>query len=258
MTMPLRPQALTSLGAGLLLSLGILAPALPAQAEDDDHYTLGLGAALGPEFLGSDEMEVSPVPLVDIKYGRLFAKVGDGIGVNVLEIENVTAGIAVDWMGGYDDDDVPNGIEEVDGALGARLFVATELYGVNAGLSVTQAVTDTDRGLIVDASLGYPIHITDRFTVSPGISTSWANGKYMDGYFGINASEAAASGLAYYKPSSGFRDVSAKISANYRVTDHISTIGMIGVTQLVGDAADSPLVEEETSLKLMLGVAYTF
>lgn len=245
-------------GTCVAIALSLASIASPAWAGDDDHWTLGAGIAYGPEFLGSDEYEFSPVPLVDVKYGHFFANTGDGIGFTVYESPQFIAGAALNWMNGYDDDDVPTGIEEVDGSLGVSLFVATELYGFEGKLAATQAVTETDRGLLIEAGIGYPIHVTDRLVLSPGIGTSWANGKYMDGYFGINASEAAASGLTFYEPSGGFRDVEASITARYRITDSISAMGLIGVTQLVGDAADSPLVEDETSLKAVLGVSYTF
>src|SRR3546814_16040182 len=80
-------------------------------------------------------------------------------------------------------------------------------------------------------------------TVIPTIGTSWANGKHMNRYFGIDASEAIASGLPFYRAESGFKDVSGLITASYRLDSHWSLGATGGVTRLLGDAADSPLNE---------------
>lgn len=232
--------------------------ATTSERKIDSHWTLGAGASMSPTFEGSDEYELNPIPLVDLKYGRFFAKAGDGIGVNIVETRRFTAGASVDWMQGYDGDDVGSGIDDVDGALGARIFGAARLGGVVASIAATQAVSETDRGLIVDATLSYPIHASERFTLAPSVGTTWANEKYMTGYFGVDSAEAAASGLRRYDAKSGLKDVSFRISGKYRITRSISAIGSVGVSHLLGEAADSPIVEQETTPTGLLGIAYTF
>lgn len=234
------------------------APAPAKAQENKDHWTLGAGVAMVPKFQGSDDYKARPVPLVDVKYGRFFAKTSNGIGVNIVETSTFTAGASVDWMEGYDADDVPAGIREVDDALGARIFVSARFDGLVATLAATQAVTESDRGLLIDAGLAYPIHATGRLTITPSLGTTWANEKYMNGYFGIDAAEAAASGLNRYEPTNGFKDVSFRIGARYRITDSVSAVGSLGVTHLLGEAADSPLVEEKTQPTALLGLTYTF
>lgn len=229
-----------------------------SQRRDGDHWTLGAGVALAPRFQGADKQEVQPLPLIDVKYGRFFAKVGDGIGVNAVETANFTAGVSVNWMKGYDEDDVPRGVRGVDSALGLRLFGSARFGGVVAKLAATQAITEKDRGLIVNAGVAYPFSVTDGLKIVPNLGATWANGKYMTGYFGIDSREAMASGLSRYEPSSGFKDISFRIDANYRVTDSISAVGSVGLTHLLGEAGNSPLVQKRTQPVVLLGVAYTF
>jgi outer membrane protein len=237
---------------------GAATGAAAAEREDEDHWTIGAGVAAVPRFQGSDEYVPQPLPLIDVQYGRFFAKVGEGIGVNLIDTSVVTAGASVNWMQGYDGDDVADGIDTVDSALGARFFVSGRYEGVVATLSAIQAVTDTDRGLLVNASLAYPIRATERFTIVPSLGASWANGTYMDGYFGVDASEAAASGLGRYEPSSGLKDVSFRVRASYRITDSISAVGAVGVTHLLDEAGESPIVEQRTQPTALLGLTYTF
>lgn len=220
--------------------------------------TLGAGVVAAPRFQGAEKYEAQPVPLVDVTYGPFFAKTGEGIGVNVIETPTFTAGANVNWMKGYDGKDVSEGIDDVDSALGARLFVSARFKGAIATLVATQAVTETDRGLLVNASLAYPVHATERLTIIPSLGASWANDKYMNGYFGVDPSEASASGLNRYEPTGGFKDVSFRVSAKYRITDGISAVGSVGVTHLLGEAADSPIVEQKTQPIVLMGLTYTF
>lgn len=235
-------------------SLGATEP----ERRDSDHWTLGAGMAVTPRFQGADEYKAQPLPLIDVKYGRFFAKVGDGIGVTIIETSTFTAGASVNWMQGYDDDDVPEGVHGVDSALGARLFASARFKGLVTTLAATQAVTEKERGLLLNVGVAYPISVTERFKITPSLGASWANGKYMNSYFGIDSSEAAASGLARYEPKGGFKDVTFRINANYRITDSISAVGSIGLTHLLAKAGDSPLVKRQTQPLGLVGMTYTF
>src|SRR3546814_6838519 len=95
-------------------------------------------------------------------------------------------------------------------------------------------------------------------TVIPTVGTSWANGKHMNRYFGIDAGEALASGLPLYRAGSGFKDVSGLVTASYRLDAHWSLGATGGVTRLLGDAADSPLNERRWQPSGFMSVAYTF
>lgn len=100
--------------------------------------------------------------------------------------------------------------------------------------------------------------MSERFKVIPSVSVEWANAKYMKSYFGINAQQAARSGLSEYRPSAGFKDVSLRVGFSYELTKTWSITGAAGVSRLMGDAADSPLVRRKSQAVGALGVAYRF
>ncbi|WP_211109659.1 MipA/OmpV family protein [Azospirillum oleiclasticum] len=229
-----------------------------SEQKGQNRWIFGAGVAMAPRYQGSDRYEAQPLPLIDVRVGRFFAKVGDGIGVTVIETPTFTAGVSVNWLQGYDADDVPDGVQGVDSALGARVFVSARLKGFVATLAATQAVTDTDRGLLINAGVAYPIRATERLTITPSLGATWGSRTYMDGYFGIDTSEATASGLPRYRPSSGLKDLSFRVAANYRITDSISLAASIGVTQLLDRAADSPIVEKKTQPIGLVGLTYSF
>ena len=236
--------------------LGHAAP-VPEQKRTSS-FTLGAGVSARPHFQGSDGYQGEPVPLIDIEVGRFFAKSGEGIGFDVVETPAFRAGIAVNWMQGYDEDEAPDGLKEVKDALGARLFASVRFKGTVATLAGTKAVTESERGLLINASLAHPFALTRRLTVVPSLGVSWADEDYMVGYFDVDASEAATSRFARYTPEASMRDVSFRLSARYLVTDKVSFVALAGVTHLLGDAADSPFVERQTQPLGFIGLTYTF
>ena len=229
-----------------------------SEQKGSKHWTLGAGVAARPHFQGSDGYQAEPVPLVDVELGRFFAKSGEGIGFDVIESPTFRAGVALNWMQGYDEDEAPDGLSEVKDALGARMFASLRFNGVVATLAGTKAITESERGLLVNASLAYPIHLTRRLTVLPSLGATWADDDYMVAYFGVDASEAATSRFAQYQPKGGLRDVSFRLSASYLITDKINVVAFAGVSHLLGDAADSPFVERQTQPLGLIGLTYTF
>ncbi len=240
------------------LLLAALALPAAASAQSGDHVTLGASAGVVPDYQGSDDYRFLPIPVIDAQFGQFFVSLRNGIGVNVIEIGPLTAGASVALVGGYRRRDVPDGIRRVSTTAGGRLFANLKLDNLSFTVGATKAVEGGTRGVVADASLSYALPVSDRMTVIPTIGTSWANGKHMNRYFGIDASEAIASGLPFYRAESGFKDVSGLITASYRLDSHWSLGATGGVTRLLGDAADSPLNERRWQPSGFMSVAYTF
>ncbi|EQB01442.1 hypothetical protein L288_17815 [Sphingobium quisquiliarum P25] len=229
-----------------------------AQAQDGDHITLGVGVAAVPEFEGSKGYRVLPIPLLDVRAGQFFASLGDGIGVHIVDTPTLKLGGSVTYVRGYRRRDVPEGIDSLSDAAGARLFTSLRLGGAIATVGATRVIGGGTRGTIADARLSYPVQTAQRVTIIPTLATSWADDKHMRRYFGVTPSEAAASGLAAYRPSSGFKDVSAIVTANYRLAGGLNIAGSAGVTRLFDKAADSPFVERRWQPAGFVGIAYSF
>ena len=79
--------------------------------------------------------------------------------------------------------------------------------------------------------------------------------------YGVTGMIAARSGLSTYDPDGGIKDVGVSVNAIYQWNEHWGVTGMVGLTQLVGDAADSPIVDDEGSATQGLfaaGLLYRF
>src|SRR3546814_18989934 len=96
------------------------------------------------------------------------------------------------------------------------------------------------RGVVADASLSYALPLSDRMTVVPTVGTSWANGKHMNSYFGIDAGEAPASGLPLYRLRSRCKQVSRLVTANSRLHTHWRLSATVGLHRPLGAADAGP------------------
>ena len=228
-----------------------------ASAKSESGITVGAGAAVFPTYQGSDEYRVLPFPILDVQLGQFFLNSSDGLGVNVIDTELITVGGAVSFLPGYRRRDVPEGIDRVKNTAGARLFTKLHLGNIGVSVGATRAIGGT-KGIIADASLSYAARLSSQLTLSPSIGTSWANGKYMDRYFGISREEAIASKLPYFEAKGGFKDVTAALGASYRLSRNLTVIANAGVTRLLNDAADSPLNKRRWNPSSFVGIAYRF
>ncbi len=111
---------------------------------------------------------------------------------------------------------------------------------------------------MADASLSYPIMASQKLMLMPSIGTTWANRKHNNRYFGVTAAQSAASGLPQYRGGSGLVDAKAELIAIYRITDRIGVMALGGVSTLMGDAKDSPIVYKKTSPHGLFGITYSF
>lgn len=223
-----------------------------------DHFAIGVGVAYMPAYIGSDKYRAQPLPAIDIKYGHFFVNFQDGIGANLIDMENITIGGGIVMTDNRRTRDAPRGIGNVPMGAGARGFVKLRQGGFEAVLGGTQVFAGGTRGFVADASLSYPIMVNERFMLAPSIGTTWGNRKHLNRYFGVNAQQSAASGLRQYSTGSGFIDAKAEVAAQYRLTERIG-IGLVGgVTTLVGDIKNSPIIKEKTRPFGLMFVSYEF
>lgn len=260
------------------LSVGIGFPdySQPSQAK------IGFGIGPFPEYEGSDDYVATAMPLIDIReQGAYFIKgasinTNDSLlsaGLTLLHFsysENSTRrmqivmGPLVRAYGGRDenDSDVLNGLGDIDRSVGIGGFIEFTAGDWLANLSVSpQDVGNDNDGTLATFDIAYTTSIKDDLKLSTGLSTSWANDDYMQGYFGVTDAQATQSGLSRFDSESGFKDVGLHMKASYSVSPSWSLEGQLGYWQLLNDAADSPIVKDEGSadqVRGLVGLSYKF
>src|SRR3546814_17630716 len=86
--------------------------------------------------------------------------------------------------------------------------------------------------------------------------SDWSSDVCSSDLFSISNAGAAASGLSVYDAGSGVRDVTLMVSGRFAVTQRIGVGAMAGVSRLLGDAADSQVVEDRGDDTPLFGGAF--
>jgi outer membrane protein len=117
-------------------------------------------------------------------------------------------------------------------------------------------VADGVDGFIVRLRAGYRIPFSRTWILSITAYTTWADDDYMSAYFGIDRKNSLRSGLKQYDADSGFKDVGITLPLLYNASPHWSIMGVAGYKRLIGDAADSPIVDDEGDENQFVGGAF--
>lgn len=255
----------------LLLAVTAAAPA--AQAEDSGvrgHILLGGG--MKPEYEGSEDYEATPIAGAKVEYQGYYLETrGLGLRANVSPLAHIEFGPSINYRGGRDDDvenDAVAAMREIEGAVELGAFVKIpfrQLLHKTDELSLKAEfladVSGEHDGYLVEFGPSYSYAPMDKLRIGVDLSTTYASEDYNQTYFGIDADNALRSGLAQYSADAGFKDVSIGVTALYQINDRWGVMGVARYTQLVGDAADSPIVDDEGSSGQALvgaGVMYRF
>ncbi|KMW58978.1 Outer membrane protein V [Candidatus Rhodobacter oscarellae] len=235
-----------------------------AQAQADPAR-VGLGAALVPQYAGAEDYRVIVTPSFAFSLGEVEVQSrGPAVQVDLVSRRGLDAGPVLRWDGGRDpsriDSAAVSALPEVDGTLMLGGFVelgfpVAEGTFLGPRLEALQGVSGGHDGLLVEASLGLT-RLSGDWVTGARASVVYADDALMDSAFFVGA--GSPSGLAAYNPGGGLRDIGLSVFASYQLSDEWSVSGALGITQLVGEAADSPIVSSKTQGVLSFGLSYTF
>ncbi|MCW4780980.1 MipA/OmpV family protein [Enterobacter chuandaensis] len=254
---------------GVILAL-LATPVLAAEQKQGNVLTLGGGVDVAPRYSGSDKSRVSAAQVVDYSMANgFFISTTRGIGYGN-NIGNLDYNAAVSYRTGRKDKDVSSdsissGSDYLRGMgdiKGSAIVVPGLGYKVtdwlNLQLQAEIPVSERDNGEAVHFGISSPLYTSSTNEVTLALTGSWGSDKYMQTYYGVNATQSAASGFARHDAGAGIYAYSMNLDWTYRLTSRWSVLTSAGVTQLTGDAADSPIVQRKTSPTGSLKVTYSF
>ena len=238
--------------------------------------TVGSGAIYAPSYLGDDDYRLSAVPSIRFSYeDKFFASVQEGIGYNVFKDQNWRIGPIVRYdfgrdedkggafnVGGSDTNDLL-GLGDVDGTVELGSFIEYNLRPISAKLEVLRGLGGHE-GLVANASLSFKAGArlmgkTVIYSLGPNIKI--VDSDYNQTYFGVNATQSAASGLAQYNADAGILSYGFGGTAIIPMDENVSMVIFANYKRLGDEAADSSLVSQRGSANqgtMGLFVNYTF
>lgn len=238
---------------------------IPGTIEDsaavvDSAWKIAAGGGLAsvPRYEGASKNRLRFAPLLEISNGNFFAGTSRGIGYNFSEDKDLQYGARITLAS--------HRKQNVDARLNGMGDIgnAAELGGfVNARFSpiyVTSSVASSSHGAHIEIGSGYETHLSAADKVRAGVDINWANGKYMQTYFGVNAAQAAASGgvLTAYNAGSGIKDYALKANWMHSYSKEWFSNAGISYKQLAGNAKNSPLTQRNGLTSASFVVGYNF
>ncbi len=272
-----RSRALDIIGPwGLLTVVAVTvagATATPAVAGslfggDGSSVELQAGgvAIVKPKYEGSNEYEVVGAPIVGPAGGTgtgfVQFKGIDDLRFRLLDNSGFEAGPLVGYRFDRDEDDADRlrGLGDVDGGLVVGGYAAYNFGPIKPYVSYHHQVTGDDAGAVARLGVETKVPVMPWLLVTAIGGVTWANDDYMQSFFGVTAAQSAASaaGLARYDAEAGVKDVFFGVSTDVPIAERWSLKLGGKYTHLLGDAADSPIVETESQWQGTLGLTYRF
>lgn len=225
----------------------------------DWHVVVGAGASFEPEYEGGDKFTVSPLPYISIQPYDWLTLDPTGISVRAYEIGPASFDLKVGYDTGRSegDADMLRGMGDID--FGATVGgTATYSFGpADFFLEAEKTIGGSD-GLTATAGVSVTHKLTDSLILGGEASLTVADENYMQAYFGVDAMQSSRSGHAQYNAGAGLKSVGVSASATYLINENWFVKGEQSVDFLMGDAADSPIVERKFVSKSMLVLGYQF
>ena len=217
-------------------------------------FTLVAGAGVAPDYEGSDDYEA--VPFWNLRAGNLYHPetyvqvLGPRLLSNLLPHDHWRLGVAGQLIKERDDveDDRVDELKSVDASVMLGLIAGYDFLAAlqNDLVLEVEGRRDlaNDNGFLGTIRGRYGSRFAERWRFDALVQMTWASEDYMSSYFGIDAGDAARSGLDQYNADEGFKDVGFGASLTYRFFENWSATGTGTYTRLLGDAEDSPVVDD--------------
>ena len=219
---------------------------------------------LSPDYEGSDDIGVQGLPFLDISWrNRFFVNFQQGLGVNIIRNKNLTFGTSIGYYGSRkeDDNEALRGLGNVNGGIDGRLFLLVPVGPISLTSMFRHDLSGNHDGAIFSVGALYFKPLTPKLRVNLQGQLNFASEKFMNTYFDINLSQASRSSMAIYDADAGIKDISAFKILIYSFTRHWNVVSFMGFSRLLGDAANSPIVEVKgtaNQFRFGLGFSYRF
>jgi outer membrane scaffolding protein for murein synthesis (MipA/OmpV family) len=272
-----RARATIGIAIGAALALLTTMPAAtPARAQDRGElfgfagtpWQIGGFVFVTPKFEGSKSYDVFGFPFVaPAGFGQdgswVDIRGADDVRFRLIQNQGFEAGALTGYRFGRDQNDAARlrGLGDIDGGLVLGAYAGYRVGPWFFSASYQHQVTgDEDTGGLVRLAIDHTWRLDPHTKLVTSLGTAYASSDYMQTYFGVSAAQAATSlaGLPQYNPSAGFKDVSLGATATIEL-DPRWTLYLTGrYTRLIGDAADSPVIETENAFFAGAGLSYKF
>ena len=276
--------------AAMLATATIAAPASAQVADtqagppaetgyEGDMVSVGLGAAIVPDYEGSDDHRIVPAIVFRARTGgiTIFSRGTYLYADLVPSSEKVEfdagpiLGVRLNRTGKVKDDRVDE-LPERKVAVEAGAFGGVTFHGLtnpydslSFRVDAVKDLANAHESWVISPAADFGTPISQSTFVGASVSMDFVSDKFADYYYGIGPSASLDSGLPTFDADGGLKSWQAGLFVGHSLSGDLrkgwGLFGTAGYKKLVGDIADSPIVDDRGSSSQWfgaLGVGYTF
>ncbi|MFM9934794.1 MAG: MipA/OmpV family protein, partial [Novosphingobium sp.] len=139
------------------------------------------------------------------------------------------------------------------GAFVAISHSLSERDRIRIAINGVQDVSGVHKGWLSSASAGFESSVSPKLSFAGNLNVTYASAEYASTYFTVTPAGAMSSGLSSFKAKSGIKDIGASVNIAYAIDQRWSLFGIGAYKQLVGSAAESPIVKDAGSAGQFVG-----
>lgn len=215
----------------------------------------------GPAYEGNIfGMHGSLRPDIDYTYqNRFFINTDEGLGVYLFNDKKFYTGVSLYAREGRGNGShqIYSGLGRIDTAAQMRAFVGYDFGFLDVSASIGRDLGGTD-GTTLDLKASNVLPLTPKLFLSPEVGLTFANSTYMQGFYGVNATQSLNSGLAVYKAKSGLESANAAASLIYVIDKKWAPFIRAEGRYLYGSADKTPIYYRRMVAGFGVGVSYLF
>ena len=223
----------------------------------------GIATSAKPVYSGASQYAAAGGPVVNIRYrNRAFISSGEGIGGDVLQGKHYRVSLSVGLDLGRRMAWHYSTLHGLGDIPRAPFFKLAGAYVISKELPILlradiRKVAGGAAGLIGDLEVYTPLPGSSRkFVMFAGPSVTFADRKHLQTVYGTSPRQALQSRYPAFAAHGGLEAAGFGFSATRFFTPHLLANTNISVSELLGSAGRSPLVERKTQASLTLSLAY--
>ncbi len=216
--------------------------------KDAWHGRYGAGIALTPDFAGSKDYTFNLD--LDLKLfwkNTVFFENGT-LGVIAFNNRIWRAGVLLRGVQGRRTADMPipiKGLGKVSERLDGGIFLGASLYKTYLTAELFTDISGVTKGEIFNLEAGYTMELSRQARLVPYVRLKWGSTKHLQAFFGVNAQQATATGLAQFDARSSLYENAIGVVFENHLNENWRFSSSANLGLLNGAAADSPLTRSQ-------------
>ncbi len=245
------------------LLVGLTALLLVISGAQAAEFSIGGGIGVAPDYEGSSDYELVPVPTGSVKFdnGMYVKLLGLNLRANLIPSNFWRLGPVYNYRAERDsvEDNRVDRMKKVSDANEFGIFGGIEWENWYVFLDLLADTGDAHDGSYGTLKGGYNWVISSEWMLTMGAFGTYASDDYMSTYFGVTGRDSARTGLDAYDADGGMKDIGLDFGLNWGLAPNWDLRGLFQIKQLVGDADDnSPVVDQGSETQLFTAVLVAF